>query len=317
MFTGAFSGFIAHVKEAATLYFWFGVGLLGVAAWAGVYYGFRFLRRSRIIEDTPTSKIRSAAQGYVELHGYAALMEGPAIVAPLTGVPCTWFLYKVEEKHAPYADKARREWRSIEQGCSEHLFLLVDDTGKCVIDPENAEITPAEKSVWYGSSRRPAVGPAGARVGRLPLFRRYRYTEELLRPGDPLYAIGLFKTVRGTQNEANPSEEIGTLLREWKRDQPQLLARFDRNKDGKIDLQEWETARETARREVLKTRAKRVAEPGIHLLTHPGDRWWPYLVSALPQANLATRYRLFAAASLAFFLLSGGFAAWLVSVRMG
>ena len=64
--------------------FWlWAIGLL-IAAIVGFLISFITLHRKRIIEDTPTSKIRSAAQGYVELIGYGQLMEGQPIVAPLT-----------------------------------------------------------------------------------------------------------------------------------------------------------------------------------------------------------------------------------------
>ena len=59
--------------------------LLIAACWIAA---FRAIRRARLIEDVPTSKIRSAVQGYVELIGHAEAMEGPAIVAPLSQLPC-------------------------------------------------------------------------------------------------------------------------------------------------------------------------------------------------------------------------------------
>lgn len=49
------------------------------------YLGFRQLHRARLIEDTPTSRIRSAAQGYAELEGRAVALGDP-LYAPLSGV---------------------------------------------------------------------------------------------------------------------------------------------------------------------------------------------------------------------------------------
>ena len=31
------------------------------------------------------------------------------------------------------------------------MFLLEDDTGTCVIDPDDAEVTPSISETWYGT----------------------------------------------------------------------------------------------------------------------------------------------------------------------
>lgn len=49
---------------------------LTIGGFIGAFY---FFLRKRIIEDTPTSAIRSAAQGYVELSGIGKLIEGSII----------------------------------------------------------------------------------------------------------------------------------------------------------------------------------------------------------------------------------------------
>ena len=79
--------------------FWlWAIGLLNRGNCRFLLISFMTLHRKRIIEDTPTSKIRSAAQGYVELVGYGQLMEGQPIVAhTLTGTICTWYDYSVDE----------------------------------------------------------------------------------------------------------------------------------------------------------------------------------------------------------------------------
>ena len=66
--------------------------LSSIAIAGGLYFffaGFRLLARKRLLLTTPTSKIRSAALGLVEVNGVA---DGPyTISAPITGKPC--FLY--------------------------------------------------------------------------------------------------------------------------------------------------------------------------------------------------------------------------------
>ena len=99
-------------------------------ALAAFVAAFVFVRRARLIEDTPTSRLRSAALGYVELEGEAVMMAGVPIVAPFTLTPCAWFRYCIEER---VDDKgALGRWRTHTHGASDGLFALRDDTGRCM-----------------------------------------------------------------------------------------------------------------------------------------------------------------------------------------
>ncbi len=305
----------ARVLELEPAAFWGIILAVAVAALAGFSFAFRFLRRARIIQDTPTSKIRSAAQGYLELEGRGELMEGEPIVAPLTGQTCTWYRYKVDKREVRYSNGKRREtWRTLDKATSDSLFLLVDDTGKCIVDPEGAEVTTSTRDVWYGNSRRPDRGPVGG-ASRLLATGDYRYTEERMLPAEPLYALGLFKTVGGAGDLGNARDEVNAVLRAWKQDKKLMLERFDANADGAIDLTEWEGARKAAQADVVKARAERSAKGGTSLLMKPADRRRPYLLSVLPQTHLAKRFHWFAWGSLSAFFASGGVATWMLSVR--
>ena len=50
-------------------------GLAGAAAYS-FWYGFKAWRENRMVEDTPSSRVRSAAQGYVELTGHGVMAPG-------------------------------------------------------------------------------------------------------------------------------------------------------------------------------------------------------------------------------------------------
>ncbi len=305
----------AKVLELDPVAFWFLIALIAAAAAAGFYFAFRFLRRARIIRDTPTSKIRSAAQGYLELEGRGELMEGEPIIAPLTGQTCTWYRYKVEKREVRYSNGKRREsWKTLDSGASDNLFLLVDDTGQCIVDPEGAEVTASARDVWYGSSRQPGRGPSRGSAGLLATGD-YRYTEERMLPAESLYALGLFKTVGGAGDLGNTRDEINAVLRAWKHDKGLMLQRFDSNADGTIDGAEWEGARKAAHSDVMKARAERSAKSGTSLLTKPADSRRPYLLSVLPQTHLAKRFHWFALGSLSGFFVAGVVVTWMVGVR--
>lgn len=299
-----------RVQQLAPEEFWIGVALLIALALAAFYAIFRFIHRYHIIEGTPTSKVRSAAQGYVELDGIGYLLPGTPIVAPLSGITCTWYSYKVEEKTESGNDR-RERWRTLRQETSDDLFLLKDDTGECVIDPEGAEVTPAISEVWYGD----------VPMWNASLLRRssgrYRYTEKRMHPGDALYAIGQFRSIGGSQELPDTHAEVRELLAEWKRDQVALHARFDRNNDGVLSLDEWEEVRKAAWKDVLAAQAKRARGPVHHLLTRPDDGRRPFILSVLPQELLLRRFRRYAGLSLLVFLLAGSVATWMLTARFG
>lgn len=301
----------AWIQQAEADDFWLLAGIAGVVCLVSLAQGFMFLIRKRMIEDIPTSKVRSAAQGYVELEGLCKLMDGPPIVSPLTGSHCAWYQYSIQEQRG--SGKNSR-WVTIESGRSSELFLLVDDTGQCVIDPDGARVTSRINQKWYGPNRdsRPAT------TGRkwFSLGGRYRFRESRLQPDEPLYAIGLFETIGGAGTGADHQTMLRSLLSEWKTDTEMLLQRFDKNNDGEICLQEWEAVRQAAWSEVVKQHAElRSAEPA-HTMTETRDVRRPYLLSALPQFDLVSRYRNFMLLLFIVALLSGSMASFLITTRL-
>ncbi len=299
------------IASADTGHFWIWTAVLLTISVGGFVFTFLSLHKARLMENTPTSRIRSAAQGYVELKGYARLMPGPDIVSPLSGARCTWWQYKVERRETVYRNgKRRSEWRTIAAGTSESLFLLVDDTGDCVVDPQGATIRPSLRRQWRGRTPRPE------RIPEKPGWLQsgdYRYTERLLQVGDPLYALGWFRS-QGQVHEYQEAEDLRELLREWKADHADLVRRFDANGDGLIDAGEWETVRRTALEAVRQDHVARSLAPDIHVLCRPRDRR-PFLLSTLPQEALARSQRIEAAVALLVSLASGSAGVFALAAR--
>jgi hypothetical protein len=305
--------FRQSIQDAGSIEFGFWVVLLIILTAVSFFLMFYFWRRARIIEDVPTSKIRSAAQGYVEIIGQGQLMPGIPINAPLTGQVCTWYRYSVEEKEIGHnRGRQQNRWRTINSGTSGELFLLEDDTGQCVIDPDGAEVTPTTKDVWYGNSRNPEFGPAGH--SGLLASGRYRYKEQRIHPGDHLYAIGHFNTISNIEH-GSLNEDIKAILRQWKKSPEHFLKKFDANKDGEIDIQEWQEVRSAAEKQALRERTERIKKQSVvHMLKQDGHR--PYILSTIPQDKLVQRYRMYATGALPAFLTIGSFVVWLFLVRM-
>lgn len=303
---------VEQIRIAPADEFWIAVAIIIVIGLAGFWVWFRSMKRARLIEDTPTSKCRSAAQGYVELVGTQALMPGDPIKAPLTGRQCTWWEYCIEEKRTTYSNgKRRTRWVTVDRSISESIFLVRDDTGEAAIDPEGADVTPSASDVWYGSSHWPKGPPIGGSI----FGGRYRYTEKRMHENDHLYAIGFFRTHSAHHQPMERARETASVLADWKRDQAGLLQRFDTDGDGTIDMAEWERAR-TAAEAVVAERAREAAlDPGIHVMSRPPDGR-PFILSVLPETELTKRFRWFAIGGLVFFFLGGAAAVFAITTRL-
>jgi hypothetical protein len=329
MASGALSAWLADLSHSVSLadpqFVGIGIAALSAAGAAAAWTAWRGFYRTRLIEDMPTSKARSAAQGYVELEGRGRLIDGAPVVAPLSGLPCVWFRYKVEEQVTVHNPKGpdHHSWRVVEQGESEETFWLEDDTGRVVVDPSGAEVTPAHVDVWrtgmFGSSSPLrsdfVVNFTSSRSGGNP----HRFTEWRINPGEEIFALGLLKNLGSHLNPATLEDDVRQLLREWKQDQAKLKERFDLDRDGKISDQEWMLARAQARRDAQKARRQQMEKfaDGLNLLGRTGDRSRPFLLSAHPQSRLARRYRWQAILGSAGFFAAGALALWLFNTRFG
>jgi hypothetical protein len=293
--------------------FWLVVAALAAAAAYSFWYAFKAWAKNRVIEDTPTSRVRSAAQGYVEISGLSVLPPDCHNKAPLTRIPCAWWRYKIEERR--YAGRSR-SWFTIQGDTSTEPFLLDDGTGQCLIDPRGAEVFPGASNVWYGPSEWPEVRiPDGTGIlGRLAdalLTDKYRYTEYRLQAHEHVYAIGAFRSLGGAGAE-DTETAAANLLHDWKKDQAALLARFDTNHDGTLSAAEWEQARAAARRQVLDGRAAEVRPPSANVLGDPMDGR-AFLLAASDGETLARRFRRRAVAGIGGFVGSCAALTWMLT----
>ncbi|MFC6671783.1 GIDE domain-containing protein [Marinobacterium aestuariivivens] len=265
----------------------------GIVA-AGTWYGFRQLRRYRLIADTPTARVRSAHQGYVELVGQALPgPEGP-VRSPLTGNECLWYHYRVEREKG--SGKNRR-WVTEKEGTSSQWFQLDDGSGICQIDPEGARIRAESRRRWYGSTPMPGARPArsGSLLNiSLSFGRRYRYLEELILEYETLYALGRFQSVGGGRDQLDRDSTAGELIRRWKTRYDDLLARFDSDGNGQLDTDEWQRVQTEAQRQARQQQRQLHALPTMHILNCPDESDQPYLLSTHDEEKLSRHYRWYA-----------------------
>jgi hypothetical protein len=178
--------------------------LSSAAVVAGLYFfftGFRLLARKRLLLTTPTSRIRSAALGLVEVSGVAS---GPhTMPAPITGQPC--FLYHTTAWQQRQGKKG--EWEKVADETMHLPFFIDDSTGQLLIEPLGANLDlhrdfrEEYASSLFSSSLNeipPRVSVFLSRLGIVP-SRQLRIEERSIKPADPLFIAGTLMENPGVQ----------------------------------------------------------------------------------------------------------------------
>jgi hypothetical protein len=173
-----------------------------------LYIAFKCVRNYRIMEDTPTSKIRSCSQGFVELEGLQDNLAGQKTLGKLSNRNYTWYSYSIE-KYVKRGKNSR--WEILEEGVSDDFFVINDYTGTCVVNPNGAEVETKNKLVWKGFTRTPTYVPRN-KLSKATgsIFGDYRYTEHYMLPKTHIYAIGMFKTIEQQNYLTNQKQADNT-----------------------------------------------------------------------------------------------------------
>lgn len=155
------------------------------------------LHSIRNIRNTPRSKIRSAAQGYVELQGKVRAFASKALKAPVILEKCVWYEYEIEQYKARMTvEGPDYEWVSILHKTSKAPFFIQDETGVCLVDAEGAEVETKLSQTWRGD-----------REGQRSFSGKFRHTVQMIKPGESLYVLGEFRTIT-TDSVAIDNEAI-------------------------------------------------------------------------------------------------------------
>ncbi len=126
-------------------------GIAGVGVGIFLFFrGFPFLKRKRLIQNTPTSTIRGAALGAVEVSG---TVVGPyTLISPLSEADCFYY-------HA-VARSTGEEEKKVAEEVLYAPFFLDDGTGRLMVDPRGAEM---ELRPSVDEEYSPATGDAFTR----------------------------------------------------------------------------------------------------------------------------------------------------------
>ena len=132
----------------------------GVLALVCLVAAFFFLRKKRLVDDTPTSKTQGVFIGLAELKGTAE-SDSP-LTSYLATAPCVLYRWKIEEhwsrtvttigpKGVPQTHR-ESGWTTVAKGEQLPAFYLKDDMGIILIVPQGAEIQ--DKEIYSKTCKR-------------------------------------------------------------------------------------------------------------------------------------------------------------------
>ena len=241
--------------------------------------GFHFLKLKRLVENTPTSKIRSVAMGMVEIKGQA--IRQYALVSPISSTPCTWY------RLTRFRRDGTRGWVvSSVVSSGSATFLLEDETGRVCIDPQGATIRARTREEGYEGQRSLSFSSSLTNNNA-----REKWVEEIITEGTLLYVLG-FAAVKKEQRESLRNRKV-EALRKLKRDRA-ALDKFDADGDGQISPDEWEAARASAEQEAihqsLQERSERRRQEEQVIIGKPGGNRPFIIAETLSETHLTNRF---------------------------
>ncbi len=230
--------------------------ILFVGGVIGFFFGFNRLKRKRMIENIPTSTVRSMAMGEVELIGRAEPYHQP-LTGPFTHSPCVYYRYLIEEYES---DGKHSRWVTIAKGdSSASPFYLSDETGRVLVAPAKAEMLVDQKlrTQTMSSQIERFLTDSGLRArGLFGFARPLRFTEWHIRPQETSYVLGFAQ--KNQTFLKDHQDRLNQLLMEVKKDKD-LMAQFDLNQDGEISPEEWDFAAKGMEQKLLEDLAHKTA----------------------------------------------------------
>lgn len=162
----------------------------------------RAMKRRRLLDAVPTSKIRGVFLGLTEVKAKAH-RERP-LVGYLSNRSCVWYSYEVSEKWSRTVTETTTDsegrtrtttrtesgWHTLDEETRAPAFELVDETGSIRIVPDRAKIEPT--TVFSETCRRsdPLYYDKGPRRSIPNSDHVRRFVEKAIPLGAKLYVLG-------------------------------------------------------------------------------------------------------------------------------
>jgi len=180
-------------------------GAMSVAGPLLSVHGFRVWRRRRLMQDTPTARIRSMAMGFVEINGRVSSRS--TITAPFSGHECVYWQVDVS-----VPSQKNSSWTVVHRNASGQPFYLEDDTGVALVYPAGSECTLPHgvEEVVQPYNALPDCYASYLKEHK-PMLRMgaLRFRERVLEEGRNLYVLGT-ATPRAHEVTISDGEALAT-----------------------------------------------------------------------------------------------------------
>ena len=192
--------------------FW---GIFGILVGIFLFiFGLKELKKKRLIENIPTSKIRSLAMGLVEVFGKVVPSKSGILKSPFTKKDCVYYRYTIEE----YRKQGKNSrWVTLRKEEKVRPFYIRDETGTVLVNPQKKEsklpkgsfgmLVPglnAKMDIPLDTEFRSSWGQDPPQKVKdflssqniryegilLKINKKMRYREYFIEPNDQLYVIG-------------------------------------------------------------------------------------------------------------------------------
>ncbi len=273
-----FASVFVQTGDTANPLFWeTATGILLTGAGLLVFpYGLVLLNYKRMVENTPTSKVRSMAMGIAEVSGQARQYYD--LKTSHSGTRCIYFRVRYYRKRSARMSgvsvlqpKTRNsdQWVLERESSSGRLpFYLEDETGRVLVRPKGALFHISKFRQEFSGTFGMFMSPEMQRSDR-------RIYEDIIPEGARVYVLG---KARPERTDSSVAEKITDELRALKKDNDRLMA-YDADDNGRVDMEEWETARRDVENKVY---AEMLAEGGHKeqvVIGKPGYGMLPFIIA--------------------------------------
>ena len=154
------------------------------------------MKRKKLMESIPTSKIRSLAVGLAEIYGKATTTSDSKLIrGPFSNEECIMCKVVIQERDR--WSKYQR-WHTLRTGTFSTKFMVEDETGMVQVDTTDAELDiPLSFQYNSGFGNNPPEHIIKFLMknkidfeGFMGVNRALRYLEYAIKPGDKIYVLG-------------------------------------------------------------------------------------------------------------------------------
>jgi hypothetical protein len=186
------------------------------------FSGFKRYKEKKLIENTPTSKIRSIAMGRVEIAGKVLADKNHLIKSPFSNNDCVYCKWTVEEYKRSGKNSS---WVTVKTGVLGKYFFVQDDTGVVLVDPTGAKVEiPMDYELDTGLGRSPSEYTKRFLEGQDVSYKGFifnkhlRFREYFLAHNDPVYVMGVADDNPFVEEASSQKNEADIMIQKGPKD---------------------------------------------------------------------------------------------------